>query len=259
MSQIAGHPGSDAESAAADSRPTPDSAPTSARINIGGTAFDVPADVADAFRREVNRRDGEHGARLQQLQERLARLEEDRTEDSRPAQESAQLQPPDDRLALEDPVEHARKQREYNEALVHRTALALEQRRYEEAQQRQQESQRESAWNSAVQQFYRGHPELKGAEDVVDAVWRNNYNTLKDLPVKDGFEELARLSADRLVGLTEHGKKVASKRVTLEAGSTTRPKAQPKPEEQQAGSMSAFIRERQRARNSGLRMPATSG
>lgn len=257
METIQGHPAADAPSA---DTPTPESAtpqaPQLARINIGGAAFEVPSEVADAFRREVNRRDGEHGARLQQLQERLARLEEDRQPP--PQSQPDTLQPPDDRLALEDPVEHARRLREYNEALVHRTALALEQRRYEEAQQRAAEGQREAAWNSAVQQFYRTHPELKGAEDVVDAVWRTNYSNLKDLPVKEGFEELARLSAERLVGLTEHGKKVASKRATLESGSTARPKAKPEPAAEDPGSMSRFIRERQALRRGGLRMPAAS-
>lgn len=186
-----------------------------ARVVLDGVAFDVPENLATAFTKERDRVAGVLGSRLQQAESRLRSLEEEDPEDSRSTDNV--IRPPDPKLldATSDHYDPARYHNEnlaYQQALVSEGMRQVEERRLGEQQAAQRTSDQQANWNRQVDQFYQSNPELKGCEDVVDAAWRKNFNALKDLRPEEGFKELAKLSKERIVQLSERGKRVGAPR-----------------------------------------------
>src|SRR6266446_4650264 len=54
-----------------DQAPPADEAPSEREVTLDGRRFKASRDIADAFTREINRRDGTRGAELQTLRDRL--------------------------------------------------------------------------------------------------------------------------------------------------------------------------------------------
>src|SRR5439155_181007 len=83
-------------------------APAEVSITLDGRSLKAPRDIAEAFTREINRRDGTRGAELQTLRERLARLEGAATKTATPIGSDGPAEPaiPDPELQIENPAEY---------------------------------------------------------------------------------------------------------------------------------------------------------
>lgn len=179
-------------------------APTERELNLDGRTFKAPAELAEAFTREINRRDGTRGAELQQLRERLARLEGASTTTAQPAKKDEGPPLPDPELQIENPAEYQAQLMAHVEhkQRLHTEALARE---YEEAEAaRERETARQAAWKNHVEAFYSdpANKVLVGNEDIVDAVMAQNAEKLAPLSVEEGFKLLGQLSRERLARLT---------------------------------------------------------
>lgn len=201
-------------------------AASTVRVRMDGVEYEVPAALADAWRKERDAIAGRAGSRIQQLEQRLAVLEQDdEPEDPRVA---SGIQPPDPRNLdpgndAYDPGKYHRDNMAWQQYLVASSLEQVEARRHEEAAVAANHQHQAQEWQRMVTVFYRENPELRGNEDIVDAVWRNNFGNLKDLPPDEGFAKLATLSKHRLVQLTEAGKRVTARRApTLETSSGAR-------------------------------------
>jgi|SRR6267378_823178 len=184
-----------------------DETPPEREVTLDGRRFKASRDIADAFTREINRRDGTRGAELQTLRDRLAHLEgrlaERATQPKEP--EAAQgPQPPNEDLWIENPGE-AQKQLlahiAYNDE---QKQLALNQELETEQASRDQEAARRAAWASQCDAFYAQSENkvLRGNEDIVDLVLKQNAKYLAPLSVDEGWSELSRLAKERLAKVT---------------------------------------------------------
>lgn len=184
-------------------------------VTLDGRTYKAPKDIADAFTREINRRDGTRGAELQTLRERLANLEGRLTAKPAEAEGADQGPPiPDPELQIEDPKKHQdmafARMRWEQEQLVESKA-----RQFEEGQAaKDQESQRVAAWNRHVDSFY-AKPEnavLRENRDVVDMVLKQHGEELAPLSVEDGFKRLGDLAKDRIARMTGQAPEVRARR-----------------------------------------------
>jgi hypothetical protein len=241
---------------AAQRQPAAAPAADTARVVLGGVAYDVPANLADAFRKERDRIAGQAGARIQHLERRLSALEQDDDYEAEP-QVAAGAQPPDpanlDPASEKyDPSKYHRDNLAYQQWLVATGLEQVEQRRLEEQRIASDRQAQAADWQRHVTAFYQTNPELRGNEDLVDAVWRNQFPKLKDLPLEEGFAELAKLSKQRLIQLTESGRRVTARRSPqLETSGSTRAAAAARREPDEVsepvrGGLSAVIKARQR-------------
>lgn len=250
---------------AAQRQPAAAPAGDSTRIVLGGVAYDVPAPLADAFRKERDRIAGQAGSRIQHLERRVAELEDDYEEEPQVvapgvnAPDPANLDPASEKY---DPAKYHRDNMAYQQYLVAAGLQQVEQRRLEEQRIAADQQRQASDWQRHVTAFYQTNPELRGNEDLVDAVWRNNFPKLKDLPLEEGFSELAKLSKNRLIQLTESGRRTTARRSPqLETSGSTRAAAasrrepEPQNDEPVHGGLSAVIKARQRR----FRSPDFSG
>lgn len=216
----------------------PAPAATTRKLVLDGVEYEVDPALATALRKEQDRVAGTYGARLQQYERRLAALEagvdEPEPEDTR----QAGLQPPDPKWLdatsdSYDPQRYHQANLEYNHALVSAGIEAVESRRHEEAQIAASRASQQENWNRHVSKFYQDHPSLRGNEDLVDAVWRGNFASLKDLDLEAGFRRLGELANARLVQLTENGKRQAAPRAPrLETSASARANRAPEPTEE---------------------------
>ena len=181
--------------------------PTEVEVNLDGRRLKAPREIAEAFTREINRRDGTRGAELQTLRERLARLEGAATTATRTAEgekppEGPQV--PDPELQIENPAEY---QRQLLAFVSHsqETRTQILANAFEAAETaKEQETTRRAAWAAHCDEFYT-RPENKslvGNKDIVDLVLEQHKAALAPLSVEDGFVELGRLARDRIAQLT---------------------------------------------------------
>ena len=242
----------DGRDAAARTREPAPRADTTSKVVLGGQEYVVPSDVATALRRERDRIAGEYGSRLQQYERRLAAVEAE----NEPEPESRnELSPPDPSLLdpasdKYDPARYSRENVAWTNHLVESTAYALERRRADEQHQAQALSDQATRWDRQVNQFYLDHPELRGKEDVVDAMWRKHFTELKDLAPAEGFAELASRTKERIVQLSEAGKQISGRRQpVLESSASARAVSQREVEEEsnepQVGGVSKLLRAKQ--------------
>ncbi len=231
--------------------------PAEVEITLDGRRLKAPKEIADAFTREINRRDGTRGAELQTLRERLARLEG--------AASATSTKEPDPNTPPEPPVPNPDLQienpAEYQKQVFDRIRWEQEQklqavaRQYEEAEtQREQEEARRAAWAAHCDAFY-SKPEnevLRGNKDIVDLVLDANRERLANLSVEEGFTELGRLARERLSAITgaapELKKRRAAKPPVLEGSTRTTAAVVPEREESKGPqSLTAALKERRRA------------
>lgn len=245
-----GTPGADTSKADAN-------APAEREVLLDGRTFKAPKDIADAFTREINRRDGSHGAELQGLRERLARVEgRQEASTAQPAGAEKHEGPP-----IPDPEDMIENPAKYQEQLTTRMRWESEQTvqgltsRYEEAEAAKvQETERRAAWKSHVDQFY-AKPENKvlvGNEDIVDLMLKTHAAELAPLSVEDGFSRLSELAKSRLARVTgsapEIKGRMTPKPPTLEGSSRRGAAAAPAGgQDEGPKSLSAALKERRRA------------
>lgn len=231
------------------------SAPTEREVLLDGRSYKAPKDIADAFTREINRRDGTHGAELQSMRERVARLE-GRAEGSTAQPDGAKKDEgppePDPELMIENPAEYQR-QLKAHLAFERQQDIAGLSTRYEEAEaQKEQETARRAAWKSHVDSFY-AKPENKvliGNEDIVDLMLQKHAAELAPLSVEDGFARLSELAKSRLGRVTgsapEIKGRLTPKPPTLEGSSRRGAAASPAAKDEGPQSLSAALKERRR-------------
>lgn len=181
-------------------------APAEVEVQLDGRRIRVGKDIADAFTREINRRDGTRGAELQGLRERLAHLEgatiAAKTQPDAEARQTPQV--PNPELQIENPEEYQRQLLEFINFNQEARANGLA-RQYEEAEAaKSAEAARRTAWSAHVKSFY-SLPEntmLRDKRDIVDLVLQQNRANLAPLSVESGFAELGRLAKAKLAMLT---------------------------------------------------------
>jgi hypothetical protein len=241
----------DDDSAGAPTAPAPADL---VEVKLDGRTVKAPKDIADAFTREINRRDGTRGAELQQLRERLAYLEGRAATPTagEPEKTEPEPVPPDPELMIENPAEYQKQVLAFVEASQERRAAALA-RQYEEAEaSKARETERVRTWNSHVERFY-SDPEnavLRENRDIVDLVLEQNREALAPLSVEEGFKELGRLAKAKLAKLTGTAPEVRARKTptppVLEGGSR-RVAAAPPASDEGPRSLSQAIRDRRRA------------
>lgn len=242
---VIGGPGTDAP---APGGPTPVATPvvTTAKVTIGGVDYEVSAALADSLRRDRDRTAGEFGSRVQAYERRIGALEATATPDD--DERSTGLRAPDPRDMQFDPEKFARDNLAYTNALVASSVQAVEDRRAAERDAEQHQIAKNRAWAGHVDQFYQDHPEFKGDEDIVDTVWQRNFARLGKMDLKDGFDELSKLAAARIVAVSEKGKALGAGPVHLETSrGSRRPTATPAidPNLPNIGGISAAIKAKQ--------------
>jgi len=230
--------------------------PTERDITLDGKTFRTSKDVADAFLREINRRDGTSGSELQKLRERVAFLEgsvraADRTEKK---DEVAEPSPPDPELEIDNPAEYQRQMIAYTNAMIDRKAQELTARYESERASETREETRRSAWAAHCQKLY-SNPDnrvLVGNEDIVDMVLEEHREELAPMSAEEGFARLATLAKERLARLTGVAPEVKAKKTpnpphlegsTRRTGST----APAEKDSTKAYSLTEEIRSRRRA------------
>lgn len=245
--------GSDGEGAPAPGESGAPTVPAEVDVKLDGRTFKAPKEIADAFTREINRRDGTRGAELQTLRERLAAVEARTTRPTETPSDNTPPEPPvpNPELQIEDPAK-------YQEQVLNRIRWEQQQtvqgltKQYEEAEAaRQRDTQRREAWAQHVNAFY-AIPEnavLRDNKDIVDKVMELNAEYLAPLSVEEGFKELGRLAKERLAKVTGQAPEVKARTTpkppALE-GSTRRDSAvRPAgPKETGPLSLSAALKER---------------
>lgn len=230
--------------------------PTTTKLKLGGKEYDVTPDVAEAiesYRRELNERDGRRGSEVERIRREMEDLRKTVTKPAEPKQPDAPL-PPNPLLVLQDPEAYQREMLAYVNAVNAQRDQALRQEYTQAEQTRQQELDRKMNWDRHVAKFYQTHPDLVGEEDLVDIVWRQNFDEIRDLPVTDGFERIADLTRNRI--LRYAGKAKDAPAAPKLEGSRTKQTAPVSPaKDEPTGSLSASIRARQR-RMRGVAEPA---
>lgn len=223
-------------------------------VRLDGRTFKAPKEIADAFTREINRRDGTRGAELQTLRERLAAVEARTTKPAEPENSGPPEPPvPNPELQIEDPAK-------YQEQLVSRIRWEQEQkvqgltRQYEEAEAaRERETARRAAWSAHCDAFY-SKPEnaiLRQNQDIVDLVLKKNAEQLAPLGVEEGFAELGRLAKERLAKVTGQAPEIKArtnpKPPVLEGSGARKPIARPAGGDDGPKSLSQALKDRRRA------------
>jgi BMFP domain-containing protein YqiC len=184
-------------------------------VTLDGRTFKAPKDIADAFTREINRRDGTRGAELQQLRERLARLEGQlaaRPKDDEGADQGPPIPDPD--LQIEDPKKHQEmiltRVRWEQQQLVEAKAAGFE----KDLAAQNQEKERVSNWNTHVEKFYAKDENkvLRENRDIVDMVLAKHREELAPLSVEEGFQRLGELARDRVAQVTGQAPEIRARR-----------------------------------------------
>jgi hypothetical protein len=244
--------GDDAEGA---SLAPPEGGADMVEVRLDGRALKAPKDIAEAFTREINRRDGTRGAEMQQLRERLAHLEGRVTAtpagDKEPETPEPQLPDPD--LAIENKDEYNRQLDSYIAHQQEKRLSALARQQDEATAAQRAEAERVSAWNAHCDAFY-SRPENKvlvGNEDIVDAVLEKNRAKLATLPVEDGFAELGRLAKERLARVTGQAPEVKARTTpkppNLEGSSRRSAAVRPAAKDEGPQSLTQALKDRRRA------------
>lgn len=232
------------------------SAAPEVEVRLDGRTFKAPKDIAEAFTREINRRDGTRGAELQELRQRLANVEaRSTTAPTKPESDAPTAPPvPDPELQIENPAEYQKQLLAHVRYEQEQKALALA-KQYDEAEAaKDRENARRAAWEKHVSAFY-SKPEnavLRDNQDIVDLVMEQNKEVLAPLSVEDGFKELSRLAKERLARVTGQAPEVKARttpRPPVLEGSARRDAARAPRSEKDTGpqSLSAAIRERRKA------------
>lgn len=196
------------------------------KLTVGGREVEVSSETAEAIRREMDARAGRYGSELQQLREQIARLEGVTSAQVKKVEKDEDIEPPDPELlnpASEkfDPASYHEQMLAYQEALVVGVTQRLEERRTKATETTQQQQADAQKWTAYVAAFYESAPELADKRDIVTAVYRANFETLKALPSDaDVYRELRRLTHARIEKLAPAAKPAAPKAPTL---SSSRP------------------------------------
>lgn len=254
-----------AESATQDSQVDGGAASTAAEtrdVTLDGRTFKAPKDIADAFTREINRRDGTRGAEMQQLRERLAKIEGAQAAKPVDAEGTEQGPPvPNPDLMIEDP-------KTYQDQLTARIRWEQEQviesraKQFEQGQAaRDQEAARVSAWNTHVETFYAKDENtvLRENRDIVDMVLAQHREELAPLSVEEGFTRLGELARDRVAKLTGQAPEIRARKTPKPAvleGGGRRNATTPAPAKKDEGptTLSQAVNERRaKARQSFMR------
>jgi hypothetical protein len=224
-------------------------------VRLDGKAVRTSKEVADAFTREINRRDGTRGAELQQLRERLAHLEGARsatTTASGPTKEP-EPQVPDPELQIENPAEYQKQLVAYITHQQEKRTEALATQYEQDQAAKEQESARRSAWSNHVDTFY-NRPEnavLRENKDIVDLVMAQHREDLAPLSVEDGFKELGRLAKERLSKLTGSAPELKARNTPkppiLEGSARRGTPARPAAESDGPRSLTEALKERRKA------------
>lgn len=234
-----------------DATPGAPAEPEEVDVRLDGKVVKAPRDIADAFTREINRRDGTRGAELQQLRERLAHLEgaasATRAADAPAADPEPQV--PNPELQIDDPAEYQRQLLAFVTHQQEKKTGALTQQYAEDQAAKEQEAARRAAWSGHVESFY-SKPEnavLRENRDIVDLVLEQHRADLAPLDVESGFKELGRLTKERLAKMTGSAPEMRARtpRPANVEGSVSRAAAaQPSREEDGPRSLTQAMKER---------------
>lgn len=218
-------------------------------VRLDGRTFKAPKEIAEAFTREINRRDGTRGAELQTLRQRVATLETSVHPGAKDEKDPNEPPIPNPELQIEDPAKH-------QEQILARIRWEQEQKvtgltkQYEEAEAaKQQETARRAAWQAHVDAFY-SKPEnavLRDNKDIVDMVLDKHRAELNDLSVEEGFERLSQLSKERLAKATGAAPALKAKAKTppnLEGSATRVAPASQREQDSGPKSLSQAMKER---------------
>lgn len=239
----------------ADGDGTPPAASEEVEVRLDGRTLKAPKDIADAFTREINRRDGTRGAELQQLRERLAHLEGARsaTATANVPAETPEPQVPDAELQIENPAEYQKQLVAYITHQQEKRTQALVAQYEQTEAAKAQEAARRSAWAGHVESFY-SNPDnavLRDNKDIVDLVLEQHRADLADLSVEDGFKELGRLAKDRLAKLTGVAPEIRARKAqqppTLEGSGRRTAAARPAAEPEGPRSLTQALKERRKS------------
>lgn len=223
-------------------------------VRLGDRTVNVPEDVAELYQRELNARDGRHGAELQQLRGQVEQLQAAMQEPDDNHDTYTGPREPDPDLLLTNPDEFVRQNSEYQAALINAAGAALEQRHQEDLHQLKTQIDRDRQWQSITDRFYEKYPAFKtpNRAKIVNLVYQENKQELAPLSIEEGLDRIAELASAFMVEVAEAGKEEAGKRrtPTLESSrraTRTTPVENPK-EDDNLGTLGDWIRARKVSR-----------
>lgn len=222
-------------------------------VTLDGRTYKAPRDIADAFTREINRRDGTRGAELQSLRERLATVE------GRQNAKPVDAKGTDDGPAIPNPDDMVENPQKYQDEL--RARITWEQTQVIEAKAkefetgqaaRDQETARNSAWQTHVEKFYAKDENavLRENRDIVDMLLAQHRDELAPLSVEEGFQKLGDLARDRVAKLTGVAPEIKARKTpkppTLEGGGRRQAAAPAEKKAEGPTTLSQAVNERRR-------------
>lgn len=172
------------------------------QLTIAGQTVELPAEQADLILREMNARDGRHGAELQRIRRdyEILRAQYEEPVDTAPPVAGPALPP--ESLIIDNPKEWQRQYDSYMDTKLQTTMQATVQALREEQQTREsaiaQEHNLQGRWQDETRRFYERHKDLVGHEDFVDTVYRRNYAEHQHLKASDALDKIADLTRNRL-------------------------------------------------------------
>ena len=250
---VQGGPGSDAAAqASAAGGAAAAGAPETVVITLNGAQYTVPKALAAGIEQERDKAGTEYGQRVAaQYHTRhaqdAARIAELETEEETP---DTALRPPEPQDLIDNPEKYHAANKAWTEHLVNSAVTAVDDKHTNAASARDREQAMAADWKDAVTKFYVEYPHLRDDKDIVDTVWRANFQLIGSMTPEAGFKKLAELSSTRLAKIVERGK--AGKAPKLETSGGAAPRVvkgdeDDNPTEPERGGISAAIKARQRA------------
>lgn len=247
---VQGGPGSDAAAqASAASGAAAAGAPETVVITLNGQEYTVPKALASGIEAERDKvgvaygqRVAQYDTRHRQDSDRIAELEQDET-----GPDTA-LAAPNPQDLIDNPDKYHAANQAWQKHLVDSAVTAVDTKHTEAANARERETAQAADWKDAVTKFYVEYPHLRDDKDIVDTVWRANFQLIGSMTPEAGFKKLAELSSTRLAKIVERGK--AGKAPKLETSGGAAPRVVKGEEEEpnvpERGGISNAIKERQR-------------
>ena len=222
--EIVGGPGQEATpnpeppapSAPAEPPATP-AGPALEKVKLAGQEVEVPPEVAEAIRQreqEFNQKLSEQGTELGALR----RLVEERLPQQPEAPVTEQPQDVWENVLFEDPAKA-------KAMLMDDVRKLVADERDAVIQQTTQERARQQFWT----QFYANNDDLKGNEDIVEAIFAKNLAALQNLSPLDAADKIAELSRGRILKLMNSTPATSNKPQVEPASPPTTPPAAPEP------------------------------
>ncbi len=248
---VQGGPGSDAAAqASAASGAAAVVAPETVVITLNGAQYTVPKALAAGIEQERDKAGTEYGQRVAaqyqtrhaQDSARIAELEE---EEPAPGNE---LKPPSPQDLIDNPEKYHADNKAWTEHLVTSQVAQVDEKHTNAANARDRETAMAADWKEAVTKFYVEYPHLADDKDIVDTVWRANFQLIGSMTPEAGFKKLADLSSTRIAKIVERGKAGKAPKLETSGGAAVKVDkgAEDEVTEPERGGISKAIKERQR-------------